>query len=158
MPPTTTARGTPTGKKLRNGHPTKLAFALLPAANFWEVTTGVPGVDGGPEVNNTTMHNVLWETMIPGALLTLSPFDVDAAWDPNFYGQCSATLINKNGSVTVHLPDGSTIDFFGFLQKMVPQPLKKNEFPMVKLTIVPTNTDPTTYAEAAPVVTEVVGT
>lgn len=155
--PVTTARGTPSGIRMNDGHSTKIAFAVLSNASFWEKNVGVPGIDGGEAINISNMHNTTWRTMVPRALKTLTPFTVTALWDPRLLGTLNTTLVNNPGSITVHFPDTTTYDFFGYLQKGEPQPHEEGAPPEIQLTIVPTNYDPVNRVEAGPVLTEVTG-
>ncbi len=80
-----------------------------------------------------------------------------AAYDPVVYTDILA-LINAPGGVTVHFPDGSTLDFYGYIKKFEPAALKEGEQPEATVTIVPTNYDPANHVEASPVLTSVTGT
>lgn len=156
--PAGSTRGTPAGIKFEDGFSTKLSFARLVTSSFWEKEVGPPGIDGGDPIEITTMHSVAWRTLAARHLKTLTQFTITAAWDPVFYNDCINTLINYPGSATMSFPDGSKIDFFAYLVKMEPQAMKEGEFPMVQLTVQPTNYDPVARVEAAPVLTLVSGT
>lgn len=161
--PTVTVRLTPSGIYLQDGHGggafgSKIAFSEDPDVSLWEMEPSLPGIDGGEPVNTTTMWNVLWRTMQSRALKTMTPFDCRCAYDPAVYTQLN-TLINKRtGSVTNSLPDGSTISYWGYLQKIAFDSLKEGEMPTCTITIVPTNFDPGNKVEAGPLVVEVAGT
>jgi hypothetical protein len=155
--PTETARSTPGGIPLDDGFSTKIAFAGDPDISFWEKSLTPPEVDGGEPKEFTTMHNTAWRTMLPKKLKTLSPFTVKAFYDPDLYDQATAR-INVNDQGTVHFPDGSTLAFWGYIQKLTPQEHTEGVVPECELTIVPTNWDDGNNVEAAPVMTEVAGT
>lgn len=157
MPPATTTRQTPAGIRLKNGHRTVIAFALDPDVSLWEIGVQPPGLDGGDAIDTTTQHNTTWRTMAPASLVTMTEASVTVAYDPDLYNQILA-LLNQEGSITVHFPDGSTLDFFGYLRTFEPEENVENEMPQATVTIQPTNQDPTTGAEAAPVLTSVAGT
>lgn len=148
-----TARSTPLGTSLDDGYSTKIAFAADPDVSFWEKTVQPPGVDGGDAIETTTMHNTAWRTMAARALKTLTPSSLTAAYDPKVYDQIIA-LINVEGLITVHFPDGSTLDFYGFLRNFVPQSHEEGSQPECEIEIVPTNVNPATGAEAAPTFTD----
>lgn len=155
--PATTARVAPTGIKLDDGFSSVIAFARDPNINFWEKTVQPPGIDGGDAVETTTMHNTLWRTFNARSLQTLTEHSVSAAYDPILWTQIQ-TLINHNDSITVHFPDGSTLDFFGYLRTFEPADMEEGTQPEASITIQPTNYDPVNHVEAAPVLTEVSGT
>lgn len=155
--PSTTARTTPPGIVLEDGFSATIAFERDPDVNFWEKTVSPPGIDGGDAIATTTMHNTLWRTMAARSLQTLTEMTTKVAYDPVVYSEILA-LVNQPGSITVHFPDGSTLDFFGYLRLFEPDDLTEGEQPEATVTITPTNTDPSDSTEAAPVLTEVSGT
>lgn len=157
MPPTTTARQTPAGIILDDGFSTKIAFEADPDVSLWERTVTPPGVDGGDAIDITTMHNETWRTMSTRSLKTLTDSSFTALYDPAVYEQVIA-LINVETSVTLHFPDGSTYSFFGALRTFEPDEITEGEPPSATCTITPTNRDPATGAEAAPVLVSVAGT
>ncbi len=145
-----TARQTPAGTALDDGFSTKIAFAADPDVSFWEKTVTPPGVEGGDAIEQTTMFNTAWRTFAARALKTLTDSSVTAAYDPKVYDQIIA-LINVEGLITVHFPDASTIDFYGFLKDFTPGENSEGEQPEADITIIATNINPSTGAEAAPV-------
>lgn len=155
--PATTSRTTPGGVKLGDGFSTKVAFSLDADISLWEVEVTPPGLDGGDRVDNTTMHNTTWMTFAPQTLIDMTPASFTAAYDPDAYDECQA-ILNSEGSVTVEFPDGSTLDFFGYLSKFEPQGVSRGNMPLATVTIQPTNWDPDNDVEAGPVMTEVAGT
>jgi hypothetical protein len=157
MPPTTTVRQTPAGRRIDDGFPTKIAFAADADVSLWEKTVTPPGLDGGDPIETTTMHNVTYRTMASRALKTLTDSSFTAAYDPDCYNQL-VVLINVEGSITVRFPDGSTLDFFGYLRSFEPDEITEGEQPTATVNITATNTDPSTGAESAPVLTSVAGT
>lgn len=156
--PTSTARQTPVGIILGDGFSTKIAFARDPDVSFWEKTVGPPGIDGGEAIDQTTMHNVAWRTKSARTLKTLTDSSLTVAYDPNVYNNIIDNLINMAGSITVHFPDGSKLDFYGYLQSFEPDDLTEGEQPTATITIVVTNFDPVNRVEAGPVLTSVSGT
>ncbi len=155
--PALSARSTPSGILLPDGYQTLISFAANTSVSFWEKTVKPPGLDGGDAIAQTTMHNTAYRTMAPRALKTLTESTCVCAYDPNVYNQIIA-LINVRTSITVHFPDGSTLSFFGFLQKFEPSEVKEGDQPEATVTIHPTNYDPVAHVESAPVLTSVAGT
>lgn len=155
--PSHTNRSTPVGIKMDDGHSTKIAFALDPDISFWEKTVTPPGLDGGDPIETKTMHNTRWRTKSPKALVDMTEVSATVAWDPAVYTQILA-ILNVEGSITVHFPDGSKYTFYGFLQKFEPGEHQEGEQPEATVTICPTNQDPTTGAEEGPVLVSVAGT
>ncbi len=148
--PVTTVRGAPLGGKMGDGYQTLIAFALDPTVSFWERTVTPPGIDGGDAVETTTMHNTEWRSMAARALKTLTESSLTVAYDP-LVDTNILSLISNEGSVTVHFPDGSTLDFYGYLRSFQPGDLAEGTMPEATITITPTNYDPVNKVEAAPV-------
>ena len=155
--PTPSVPGTPTGHKLGDGYQTRVAFAGNLTISFWEKAVTAPGVDGGAEIDTTTMHNVHWRTMAPRTLVTMTAFSMTVGWDPALYTAILA-MLNVPTTVTVVFPDGSSICFFGYLKSFKPGSMEEGKFPEATIEVSPTNTDPTTCAEEAPVFTAGIGT
>ena len=138
--PSVTARTTPSGERLRDGYQSLIAFAADADVSLWEKSVTPPGVDGGEPVDSTTMHNTAVRTKGPRALIDFSECKMTCGYDPQVYGQIIA-LVNVETSITIHFPDGSTLCFFGYLQKFDPKELKEGTPPEADVVIVATNTD-----------------
>lgn len=148
--PVPTARQTPIGFRLKNGYQALLTFEFATLANYFEIAVGVPGLDAGDEIDITTQHNVTWRTFAPRTLVTLTPFTVTAAYEPDvfteFYNQ-----LGVEQTFTIKFPDTSTLAFYAFLKSVEFDPMVDGEMPMLTITIVPTNYDPDNCVEAGPV-------
>jgi len=156
--PATTARIAPVGIAFTDPYPTTIAFELDPNISFWEKSVTPPSVDGGDAIDITTMHNTTWRTMHPRTLLSLSEFTLVASYDEAVYTQIIA-ILNSNGGVTIHFPDSSTLDFWGYLRVFAPgENAEGGDQPTATITVTPTNWDTTNNVEAAPVLTAVAGT
>lgn len=155
--PTPSARVEPTGIKLRDGYRTLVTFAADTNLNVWEISITPPGLDGGDPIDTTTMWNDRWRSMSSRALITMTEFKMDCAYDPVIYSE-ALSLINLETTVTVRFPDTSTLAFYGFLKSFEMDALEEGTFPKCTITVVPTNADPTTGAEEDPVLTNVAGT
>lgn len=147
--PANTSRVAPVGVKLGDGYSTKIAFAADSDVSFWEKTVQPPGHDGGDAVETTTMHNTTVRTFGARNLITMTESSVTAAYDPVVYDQILA-LVNVEGAITIHFPNGDTLDFFGYLKDFIPQPHAEGAQPEANITIVPTNVDPSDGSEASP--------
>lgn len=155
--PSVTALGTPTGIKLDDGFRTAIAFARNPNVSLWEKTVTPPGLDGGDAIQTATMRNNRWRTKAPRSLIEMTEMSFVAAYDPAIYDDI-LDLLNEEGAITVHFPDGSTLSFYGYLRVFEPQEVSEGEQPEANVTIEITNQDPVTGAEEDPVMVAVVGT
>lgn len=155
--PTPVAIGTPAGIKLKDGYSTKIAFALNPNIELWEKTVTPPPIDGGEPIDQTTMRNNQYRTKAPRSLLDIGAATLTCAYDPNIYSSL-VSLANTPTTITFQYPDGSTVSFYGYLQKAEEQQLQEGNQPEVNITIVVTNFDPVNKVEAGPTVVSVAGT
>lgn len=157
MPPSATARGTPSGRKLKKGFRTLVTLSRNPTIALFEVSVTPPGIDGGDAIDNTTMHNTRRRTKAPRDLIDSTDMTFTAAYDPKIYTDILAQ-VNVEQTITCRWSDGSTLAFFGFLQKFEPGENTETDMPTATVTIVETDVDPTTGAETDPVMVEVAGT
>ena len=157
--PSATVRGIPGGLLLKDGYQSLVTFALEDTIKLWEKTITPPGIDGGDAIELTTMHNTAWRTFAARGLKTLTEMNFVCAYDPDVYLDETqvAAAINRDDTITVSWADGSTLAFFGFLQKFEPSDLVEGEEPEATVTIVATNMD-SDGAEQAPVMVEAAGT
>lgn len=155
--PVATARGTPTGKRLRNGYRVLWTFARLATAPLWEISGTPMGWEGGDEIDITTFHNTRVKQKAPQALMEVTNGSGVCAYDPAYHNTIRE-LINIPDTVTATLPDGTTIAAYGYLKNFLPQEHTSGEMPTANFEIVITNVDPITGAEELPVVVGVTGT
>jgi hypothetical protein len=144
-------------KMLENGYRTLIAFSLDTDISFWEKSVTPPPLDVGDPIDITTMHNDTWKTKAAPALADTGVCTTTVAYDPDVYNQILA-IMGTVGEFTVHLPDESTLSFWGYLQKFEPAELVNGTFPEATITIVPTNYDRANGTEEAMVLTPTVGT
>ena len=156
--PSPTARVAPTGIMLQDGYSTKIAFSRDTNFSIWERTVKPPGIDGMDQIDISTMHNVEWKTFAPRNLKQLSECTIVAGLDPTARTDAINNLLNQEGTVTCHYPDGTSDAFYGYLKSMEPNEHSEGSLPEVTCTIVPTQWDVTNRVEAGPVLTAVSGT
>lgn len=154
--PTPTARTSPTGIKLPDGYQSKITIAADVDINLFERTTRPPGIDGGEPIEQTTMFNTSYRTFAARQLQTLTATSYKCAYDPQVITELLA-VINRNTTITQSFFDGSTLAYYGYVQKVDFDELAEGALPMCTVTIVPTNFDPANRVEAGPVVTSVSG-
>lgn len=155
--PTPTVRDTPVGRKLTNGYKAFVTFASAPDIGFWEMEVTPPGLEGGDEIDTTTMHNETVVTKAPNSpLVDVTNGEGTAAYDPASFDAIRA-LINVPTTVTYRYPNGDTMAVYGFLKKFEKQGLQRGEMPEAEFEVVHTNEDPDTGEEELPVITEFTG-
>jgi len=148
--PTPTARVTPNAPRLKDGFSSLITFAADSDVALWEIGVKPPGQDGGDEIDTTTMHNVTYRSRSPRALITLTNSTARFAYNPKFYTEL-LTLLNVETTITQTFPNSDTLAYYGFLKNVEPEELVEGEMPIASATIVPTNADPSTGSEEAPV-------
>lgn len=156
-PPATTPRVESSGLRQLSGFSTQIAFSIDSNVAFWEQEVQPPGYDVGDKIATSTMFNTRYETFEPRELIEILDGSVVAAYDPLVLTEI-VSLLGIRGSVTVHFPDLSTLDFFGYLKSFVPQAQVKGDSPKADIVVVCTNYDPVANVEQGPVMTEVAGT
>ena len=146
-------RTDPSGIKMKNGYRMLVTLGNVASAPFWEVSVKPPGVDGGDEIDTTTMHNDEWRSKAPRALKDLTNSSTKAAYDPKIWNTI-LSQVNVPQVITFLWPNGDLLSFYGFLKKWEPSDLTEGEMPTNDFEIVATNEDPATGAEVAPLFNE----
>lgn len=136
-------------QRLDDGYQTLVSFAADPSVKFYEKTVTPPGIDGGGEVDTTTMLNAAYRTRNPKALITMSNAQMMVAYDPACYPEIVA-LVNVNNLITVTFPDGDTLAFWGWLNTFKPGEHAEGEQPTAEIEIIPSNQN-ASGVETAPV-------
>lgn len=121
--------------RMDDGYQTLISIG---GTNFWEKSVTPPSIEGGGEVDTTTMHNVTWRTKNPKKLKTMGECSFTAAYDPAVYDSIVG-LINSNQLITVTFPDGSTVAFWGWLDSFTPGESVEGEQPTADCTIICSN-------------------
>lgn len=127
---------------IQDGYQTLISFGADPlivvVINEKEVQP--PDLDGGGEIDTTTMRNLKFRTKNPKSLVTLGDMTVQINYDPVVYTSL-LNILNVNNLIRVIFPDGSTLDFWGWIDKFTPASLKEGEFPLAELKIHSSNHD-----------------
>ncbi len=155
--PAAVARVYPTGIRLKDGYQTLITIGADPDASFWEKTVKPPSLDGREKIDTTTMHNDRWVTNAARQLIEMGDVTGKASYDPNVF-VLFLQILNVETTITITFPDGSTLAFYGYLQKFEFDELAEGTNPEASYTVVVTNEDPTTGEEEDPVFVNVSGT
>lgn len=144
--------GAPSGVLQNDGFSTQIAFAQDANISLWEKTITPPGVDGGGEIDITTMINTAYRTKAPKSLITLTEVSFTAGYDAAVYDEVIA-ITNVNGLITLTFPVGDTLAFYGWLNLFQPGDHVEGEFPEAECTIIVSNQN--AGVETAPVMTPI---
>ena len=135
--------------RLDDGFKTVIGFGTSTVTKLYEKEVQPPGLDGGGEIETSTMRNTTYRTKAAKSLITASEHTFEAAYDPAAYPELIAAL-NVNQLLTITFPDDSTLAYYGYLDKFIPNAHVEGEQPTATCTIVPTNVHSGTGAETAP--------
>lgn len=127
--------------RVDDGHSTTIEFsaaASIMGIVLWEKSVTPPGIDGGGENDTTTMRNLIWRTKSPKTLKTMTEFSFTAAYDPACYDEI-LELLQVNNQVTINFADGSSLTFWGWLDKFTPGEVVEGEQPEADVVIIPSN-------------------
>lgn len=122
---------------LPDGFQTFIIFALLPGVLFKEKEVKPPAMQAGGAIDVTTMRNNTVRTRWHKSLTTLSEMNVVVSYDTSVYTQIYASLLQRNGLISVNFPDNSLLTFQGWLDEFTPNQLKEGDFPLADAKIIP---------------------
>ena len=113
---------------------------------MWEKTVTPPGIQAGGETDTTTMRNLTWRTRSPKKLKTLSNMSGSCAYDTKVFDATDGMLkyIGVNQRIRATFPDGSTVEFWGWLDEFTPDSVSEGEQPTASFTIIASNHNGTT--------------
>jgi len=133
-----------------DGFSTIITLENLPTAKLYEKEVTPPGITSGGPIETTTMRTVTWRTNAPRQLKSLSPVSATVAFAADVIPQMIAQ-VGINQLITVTFPDGSTIQFYGWVEEFTPAAFTEGEQPTATLTVQPSLVHPTTGATTDPV-------
>ena len=124
--------------RLNDGFSTTIDFADNPTVQFFVKTVTPPSFQGGGANDTTTMENTTWRTMAPKLLKTMGEASAKVSYDPVVY-QDVVSMINNNQLITVNFPDGSSLDFYGWLDEFTPDEVQEGSQPTASIKIICSN-------------------
>lgn len=124
--------------RIDDGFSTIYTFSANGAVAFYERETTPPGVDGGGANDTTNMRNTEWRTRAPKKLKTLSDAGTTVMWKSEAFEDV-VDMVNVNQLITLTFPDGSTLAFWGWLNKFTPNAHKEGEVATAMVEIIPSN-------------------
>ena len=135
--------------RIDDGHSTTITFATADTVLLWEKEVTPPGMEGGGANDTTTMLNTSWRTKAPKKLVSLTDASMTVAYDPAFLDDV-LSMVNINQLCTITFPDGSSWDFWGWLDTFTPNANVEGEQPTAACTVIPSNQN-SSGTEVAPV-------
>lgn len=136
--------------RLDDGFSTIITLENLPTVKLYEKEVTPPGITSGGPIETTTMRTTVWRTNAPRQLKSLSPVSATVAFATEVIPQMVAQ-VGVNQLITVTFPDGSTIQFYGWIEEFTPAAFTEGEQPTAAITVQPSLVHPDTGATTAPV-------
>lgn len=138
--------------RLDDGFSTIITLANIPTVHLYEKEVTPPSISGGGAIDTTNMRNSEWRTSAPKSLKTLGQVTATVAYATDALSVVMAQ-IGVNQLVTVTFPDGSSFEFYGWLDEFNPANNTEGEQPKATITIRPSLRD-SLGVETAPVYNE----
>lgn len=135
-------------KMLLDGHATTITLANAPSIKLYEKSVTPPQLTLGGAIDVTTMRNTAWRTQAARTLKTLGAINTTVAYATDAYDAVRDQL-GVNQLITVTFPDGSTLQFYGWIEEFTPGEATEGAQPTATLVIQPSLRDDN-GAEAAP--------
>lgn len=135
--------------RLDDGYSSIVILQRKPNIKLYEKDVTPPGVSMGGPIDTTTMRNTAWRTQAPRSLRTLSAAQMTVAYDPAVYDDIIAE-VGKNQPIEVQFPDGTTVEFWGWIEEFTPGTLTEGEQPTANVVLQPSLRN-AAGAEIAPV-------
>lgn len=139
------------------GAPVYIVFASNTALDIWEKGITPGGASMDDRKDNSSFHNTKWRTKTPGRLATAEDITVQAGYDPDQL-QDIIDLLGLRDTITLVLPTGTRVAFYGWLDAYSFNEHNENDDPMITLTIAQGHQDWDTCEEEPPVIDAGTGT
>lgn len=134
--------------RLDDGFSTIITLSLAPTIKLYERNVTPPMVSGGGPIETTTMRNTAYRTQAPRKLKTFGQMKSEVAYATSAIPVVQG-LIGQNQLITLTNPDGSTMEFWGWVEEFTPGTNTEGSQPIANITIQPSNRD-ADGAEVAP--------
>jgi hypothetical protein len=131
--PSYTARQTPAGKRLKSGWKCVVTLAADPNIEFFEREVKPLGLSVGL-LDDTTQHNVRFETQSTTGLVKSNNMELTVEYDPAVRVSILAAL-GRHDTISILYPNLDTDSFYGAVIEWDPQPLKRDEKPTARVVI-----------------------
>jgi hypothetical protein len=137
---------------LVDGYQSLLGIANLGSVNIEIISINLPGINGGGEIDLTTMSNAAYRTRGSKSLKSMDTITATVAYSTDAYEDILGE-VNTVQLFTITNPDTTTLALYGWMDTFVPSAYEEGSRPTATLTIVPGLRHSTTFAETAPAYT-----
>ncbi len=128
------------GKRLTDGHPTRMSFSLNPNLLIYEMSVKPPGIAGGGPNDTTSMRNTTWRTRQPKKLKSLKAISFTAQYNTLAFNQLLA-MVNNIQTATITYSDGTNHVVYGWIDDVDYNDTVEGSPPTMTVTFEPSNAD-----------------
>jgi hypothetical protein len=130
---------------LKDGYQTLFTTSLIAAKMYKIVSLTPPPIDGRGPIDQTNMESAVATQKSPKALIDMGNFNATIVYDTKNYDftdvNAIAFWVNVNGLCNLTFPDGTGVNFWGYINAMRPGENAEGNRPTAVLEIVVTNED-----------------
>lgn len=126
--------------RLDDGFSTIITFENIPTIKLYEKDITPPGVSSGAAIDTTTMRNTEWRTMAARQLKTITPVTAVVAFATEAIPLIHAQ-IGINQICIVTFPDGSALEFHGWIDEFTLSNFTEGTQPTATLKVQPSMVD-----------------
>lgn len=143
---------------LKDGFKIRVVFGMDANVEIEIKNATPPGWEGGEPVDTTTQSNNAYRTQNARQLMSMTAGTMEVAYDPVIYQNIQA-MLNKNQLLSFYFPDGSYLNWYGWVRNFQPGQITEGTQPTATITLEPSNQDSNgneagpTYHAASPVTT-----
>lgn len=127
-------------KRMDDGFSTIITFAEKPSIRLEEKEVTPPPITAGGPIDTTNMRSTTWRTKSPKQLKDLGKMALTVAYATVAIDDV-ISIIGVNQLITLTYPDGSTFEFYGWLDEFTPSAHKEGDQPTAACSIQPSLTD-----------------
>lgn len=124
--------------ELRDGMATLIEFSLKPNIKLYEQEVTPMGISGGGAIPQSNMRNQTWHTKWPKSLRNADDIPATVSYAPIAYTDI-LDIHQVNQLIVVRHPDGTGIQFWGWLEEFKPASNKEGEKPTASILICVSN-------------------
>lgn len=126
--------------RLDDGFATFITLENVPTIKLFEKEITPPGFQNGGPIDTTTMRNTAWRTAAAKKLKSASAIKATCAFATDVIDVLKLQL-GINQLCSVHFPDGSTLQFYGWLDEFTPGNFVEGTQPTATCTFIPSLRD-----------------
>lgn len=128
---------------LKDGYQTLFTAAVIVAKMYKVISLTPPALDGRGSIDQTNMESEITTQKSAKSLIDVGNFNITIAYDSKNYDftdvNSFAFWLNINGLMTLTFPDGTSVNFWGYINAFRPGENSEGNRPTAVLEIIVTN-------------------